>query len=158
MFLVLVTLIPQDLRLAQQLLHTRLSPAVTGLHEDEAADFEVIRDDWVRNKMASTITNDRRSVRYVPDVHQWPGIVGLTEWSVRIGTFNVNGKLPSQDLSGWIKGPIRTVGPSTIGSFRGATSTVSLGETAEEHGKYGNITSLCCPNGLLIATVAHSGS
>jgi hypothetical protein len=29
---------------------------------------------------------------------------GLVHHSVRLGTFNVSGKLPSQDLSSWVRG------------------------------------------------------
>ncbi|KAG6909315.1 hypothetical protein DXG01_001114 [Tephrocybe rancida] len=80
--------IPEDLRMIKQPLHTRLSPAIAGLPGDDVADFRLIRDEWIR-------TNAREASR-----------TGEYRLRLKLGTFNVNGKLPSQDLSGWVAGQI----------------------------------------------------
>lgn len=78
--------IPPDLRVANKPLLQRLSPASAGIPGDDNADIQVIRDEWVRNKARSLAQQARRRL------------------SLRLGTFNVNGKMPSQDLSSWIQG------------------------------------------------------
>ncbi|KAI0074264.1 DNase I-like protein [Panus rudis PR-1116 ss-1] len=106
----ILPLIPPDLRHAHRPLHTLLSPASAGQPGDEALDISLIREDWMRSK----VFND--FVRGSPE----------TRLKIRIGTFNVNGKLPSQDLSPWVRWdsssgkehlipPLQEISPLTIG-------------------------------------------
>ncbi|KAF7289711.1 DNase I-like protein [Mycena indigotica] len=76
--------IPEDLRIARTPLHGRLSAAFAGQPGDDAGDVVRIRDEWIRVK-----ARDEAGT-------------GATRLSIRIGTFNVNGNLPSQDLSLWL--------------------------------------------------------
>ncbi|KAJ7111389.1 Endonuclease/exonuclease/phosphatase [Mycena epipterygia] len=82
--------VPQDLRIAHKPLHTRLSAAFAGEAGDDSSDIVRIRDDWIRTRVRESCSQGRKSLR------------------VRIGTFNVNGNLPSQDLSSWIGGSARS--------------------------------------------------
>jgi phosphatidylinositol-bisphosphatase len=77
---------PTDLRVVNKGLHDRLSPASAGFSGNDNADIRLIRDEWVREKARSLSRQERRKL------------------SLRLGTFNVNGKLPSQDLSSWVQG------------------------------------------------------
>ncbi|KAI0943540.1 hypothetical protein AcW1_002679 [Taiwanofungus camphoratus] len=110
--------IPPDLRIITKPLHTRLSPASAGLPGDDASDIAAIREDWVRKRITEELVascNETSSLR------------------IRIGTFNVNGKLPSQDLSAWVRG--RLDGPELIPPLK-EISPLSLGEiphNAAEH-------------------------
>ncbi|KAH6910664.1 Endonuclease/exonuclease/phosphatase [Coprinopsis sp. MPI-PUGE-AT-0042] len=88
---VLRSRIPPDLRLANLPMNERLSKTsagggITGPAGNEGreqSDLEVMRDDWVRREARK---------------------VALEGPEIRIGTFNVNGKNPSQDLSSWVQG------------------------------------------------------
>ncbi|KJA23929.1 hypothetical protein HYPSUDRAFT_136984 [Hypholoma sublateritium FD-334 SS-4] len=80
-----LTSMPEDLRQINRPLLDRLSPSCAGFLGDEHSDAQMIRDDWVRNKA-------REMSR-----------VGRRRLSLRLGTFNVNGKMPSQDLSPWVR-------------------------------------------------------
>ncbi|KAJ7450812.1 DNase I-like protein [Mycena latifolia] len=75
---------PQDLRVARTPLHTRLSTAFAGDAGDDLSDVVRIRDHWIRARVRETCSRGTHRLR------------------VRIGTFNVNGNLPSQDLSSWL--------------------------------------------------------
>jgi phosphatidylinositol-bisphosphatase len=77
---------PADLRVVNKSLLDRLSPASAGFSGNDNADIRLIRDDWVQDKARSLSCQGKRKI------------------SLRLGTFNVNGKLPSQDLSSWIQG------------------------------------------------------
>ncbi|KAK0459184.1 DNase I-like protein [Desarmillaria tabescens] len=100
---------PPDVRLLTQPLHTRLSSASAGLPGDDTDDILIIRDDWVRRTARSKVRKGRRRL------------------SIRLGTFNVNGKDPSQDLSSWIQGndtnvhglrmipPLKDISPLSMG-------------------------------------------
>ncbi|KAF9460415.1 Endonuclease/exonuclease/phosphatase [Collybia nuda] len=102
--------IPQDLRFFYQPLHNRLSPASAGLSGDDAADIALISETWVLSKAREMSRKGRSRI------------------SVRIGTFNVNGKLPSQDLSTWLSGPVKTpISPISIPPLK-KLSPLSLGE------------------------------
>ncbi|KAJ7595016.1 DNase I-like protein [Mycena floridula] len=75
---------PTDLRHLS--LQDRLSQAQPGISDNDTEDLLLIRDDWIRHKVRETVTHGKRKL------------------SLRIGTFNVNGRLPSQDLSPWVRG------------------------------------------------------
>ncbi|KAF5384263.1 hypothetical protein D9615_003430 [Tricholomella constricta] len=103
-------LVPQDLRLANQPLHTQLSPAAAGSPGDDVADYKLIRDEWIRIRARETSRRARRRLK------------------VRLGTFNVNGKFPSQDLSGWIRSSVPASDVTVNISLPKETSSSSLGE------------------------------
>ncbi|KAH9474443.1 Inositol polyphosphate 5-phosphatase OCRL [Psilocybe cubensis] len=114
---------PQDLRQSIRPLIDRLSPACAGLMGDDHSDAQAIRDEWI---LAKTRSDARRQ-------H------GGRELFIRIGTFNVNGKFPSQDLSAWIQGdristvslpPLKAVSPFSLGgdSFDWTTGSVQPSE------------------------------
>ncbi|KAF4579367.1 hypothetical protein EYR36_001177 [Pleurotus pulmonarius] len=78
---------PIDLRVLNKPLHEQLSPASAGLPGDDAADSTLIRDHWVR-KQARDVCHK-----------------GTYRLTLRVGTFNVNGKPPLDDLAAWTRGP-----------------------------------------------------
>ncbi|KAF7440117.1 hypothetical protein PC9H_000461 [Pleurotus ostreatus] len=97
---------PIDLRILNKPLHERLSPASAGLPGDDAADITLIRDHWVRQQARNAC-------------HK-----GTHQLTLRVGTFNVNGKPPSEDLAAWIRGtesfasklpPLENLSPLSIG-------------------------------------------
>lgn len=77
---------PVDLRMVNVPLHTRLSPASAGLPGDDADDISIVRENWIYNKAIEEAFTGS-SARLL----------------IRTGTFNVNGKMPSQDLSPWLR-------------------------------------------------------
>ncbi|KAG2134783.1 DNase I-like protein [Suillus clintonianus] len=77
---------PIDLRTINTPLHTRLSPASAGLPGDDAADIDIVREHWIYNKAIEEASTGS-SARLL----------------IRTGTFNINGKTPSQDLSPWLR-------------------------------------------------------
>ncbi|KAL0579195.1 hypothetical protein V5O48_002817 [Marasmius crinis-equi] len=101
--------IPPDLRLEHLPLHTRLSDASAGVPGDDADDILYIREEWVRTRARETCRKGRAKL------------------NVRIGTFNVNGKMPSQDLATWVRGassgtrqesvlpPVKELSPLSLG-------------------------------------------
>lgn len=70
-------------------------------------------------------------------IHKYPLLTGC--FSLRLGTFNVNGKMPSQDLSPWVRRSVN-LGDPNAGSGKGYSwpelpplknmSPLSLGEVA----------------------------
>ncbi|EJD01693.1 DNase I-like protein [Fomitiporia mediterranea MF3/22] len=76
-----------DLRKLVEPAHAGLSEAWAGQPGDEDADIEHIRNEWLRRKL-----DEDKSV-----------FTGERNIRIRLGTFNVNGKTPSQDLSPWIR-------------------------------------------------------
>ncbi|PCH36777.1 DNase I-like protein [Wolfiporia cocos MD-104 SS10] len=101
---------PPDLRTLNTPLHTLLSPASAGAPGDEASDIELIREDWVRSKIREELTSNS----------------GTSLLRIRVGTFNVNGKLPTQDLSTWVQGhrvradfipPLEQMSPLSLGEI-----------------------------------------
>ncbi|CAK5268023.1 unnamed protein product, partial [Mycena citricolor] len=76
--------IPPDLRTKSQPLPERLSNASAGAPGDDAADISLIREDWMRQRR-----RDQRARNEKKDLR------------IRMGTFNVNGTLPSHDLAPW---------------------------------------------------------
>ncbi|KZP17358.1 DNase I-like protein [Athelia psychrophila] len=83
----LCTTSPSDLRTLVQPLHTRLSTPPAGETVNDYANIEIVRDDWIRGRAAAE-----------------QEIKGRIDVRIRVGTFNVNGKMPSQDLAAWVSG------------------------------------------------------
>ncbi|KAJ3779009.1 DNase I-like protein [Lentinula raphanica] len=83
-----------DLRTLHQPLHDRLSRAGPGTTGDDSNDIILIRDDWVRSRARNQCRRGRLRL------------------SLRLGTFNVNGKLPTQDLAVWVRGTTSTRAPN----------------------------------------------
>ncbi|KAJ6457770.1 DNase I-like protein [Mycena vitilis] len=101
--------IPQDLRVTRKPLHTRLSAAFAGEAGDDFSDILRIRDEWIRTRVRKTCSRGKHALK------------------VRIGTFNVNGNLPSQDLSSWVGG---VVNPNYIPPLQ-EISPLSMGEVVK---------------------------
>ncbi|KAF9788098.1 DNase I-like protein [Thelephora terrestris] len=80
--------VPFDVRLSNSPLHTRLSPASAGFPGDDLADIQLIREEWIPR--AAKVICDKTKTR--------------RDLKIRIGTFNVNGNLPTQDLGAWVGG------------------------------------------------------
>ncbi|KAK7021890.1 hypothetical protein VNI00_017179 [Paramarasmius palmivorus] len=78
--------IPPDLRTESIPLQDRLSSASAGIPGDDADDILMIRESWVRKRARETCRKARARL------------------NIRVGTFNVNGKMPSQDLAAWVRG------------------------------------------------------
>ncbi|KAH8997936.1 DNase I-like protein [Lactarius akahatsu] len=76
---------PRDLRHEYRSLLSRLSQGCAGMPGNDAMDYTTIRDDWLYSKSRSTTCKNAEQ----------------KQLSIRAGTFNVNGKLPFQDLSTW---------------------------------------------------------
>ncbi|KAF8957550.1 Endonuclease/exonuclease/phosphatase [Flammula alnicola] len=111
-----LTSMPQDLRQVNRPLSERLSPACAGLTGDDHEDAQIIRDDWIRAKARGMSRIGRRNL------------------SLRLGTFNVNGKMPSQDLSAWVQKNVNTVKKTAVDDGSPSlpptskVSPISLGE------------------------------
>ncbi|KAF8128623.1 DNase I-like protein [Boletus edulis] len=75
-----------DLRLRKQPLLARLSRAIAGLPGDDVSDISIVRRDWIEQVAAKEASGG--NVKHL---------------KIRLGTFNVNGKAPSQDLYPWIR-------------------------------------------------------
>ncbi|KAI6145171.1 DNase I-like protein [Pisolithus tinctorius] len=75
-----------DLRTKIIPLHERLSKATAGLPGNDLRDISTVRDEWIRKASTAKATVGTKSLR------------------LRLGSFNVNGKIPSQDLSPWLRG------------------------------------------------------
>ncbi|KAF7349358.1 Inositol polyphosphate 5-phosphatase OCRL-1 [Mycena sanguinolenta] len=108
----LVFSVPQDLRVAQKPLHTRLSLAFAGEAGDDSTDIVRIRDEWIRGRVRETCSQGKQSLR------------------IRIGTFNVNGSPPSQDLSTWVGGNVNQSRDTIIPPLK-EISPLSIGEVAK---------------------------
>ncbi|KAG6809727.1 hypothetical protein H0H92_014968 [Tricholoma furcatifolium] len=115
---------PEDLRLVNEPLNTRLSPATAGLSGDDMADFRLIRDDWVLAQARQMSNNAQHTLR------------------VRLGTFNVNGQLPSQDLSSWITSSPSTSGLTDSTKGPGAASSRSSISSSITKGDVNNLADL----------------
>ncbi|KAI1792704.1 DNase I-like protein [Ganoderma leucocontextum] len=94
----LLSPIPSDLRHAKKPLHARLSPASAGVPGDDLSDVEVVREEWLRRRVQDELFAQAEK----------------TQLKIRIGTFNVNGNLPSQDLSAWVRGQTHQSGSGPI--------------------------------------------
>ncbi|KAH9848135.1 DNase I-like protein [Lenzites betulinus] len=106
---------PPDLRRIQKALHAHLSAASAGVPGNDVADIEAIREEWMRRKVEEDV-----SARHENAVLR-----------IRVGTFNVNGKLPSQDLSAWVRRQMGRPGSSLIPPLK-AISPLSLGEVQKD--------------------------
>ncbi|KAH9933096.1 DNase I-like protein [Amylocystis lapponica] len=104
----LMSSVPPDLRMINKPLYTQLSPASAGSPGDEVSDIDTIREDWIntRAQQEATSAGETATLR------------------LRLGTFNVNGKMPSQDLSAWVRGrpglsgmipPLKNISPLSLG-------------------------------------------
>ncbi|KAJ3485089.1 hypothetical protein NLI96_g5200 [Meripilus lineatus] len=102
-----LSVFPPDLRHSHRSSNSILSPASAGQPGDDVLDISVIREDWIKNRVHQEI--------FVP--------ASQATLKVRLGTFNVNGKLPSQDLSPWVQGisdkypyipPLNEISPFSI--------------------------------------------
>ncbi|KAF5350453.1 hypothetical protein D9756_008648 [Leucocoprinus leucothites] len=117
-----VSSIPPDLRTMNKPLTERLPPASAGHPGDDASVIQLLRDEWIRSKARSSVRQ------------------GTRDLSLRVGTFNVNGKMPSQDLSSWIQGTMASTSLSQITAssptpfedmaLNKSESKISLGSTA----------------------------
>ncbi|KAF6751635.1 DNase I-like protein [Ephemerocybe angulata] len=110
----LLAIIPPDLRQVNKPTMERLSTSSAGQPGDDHADIRTVRDEWVRAQARRTSTTGKRSIK------------------LRLGTFNVNGKLPSQDLASWVQGtqaesqaaaavpvlpPVKNMSPLSLGEI-----------------------------------------
>lgn len=119
--------VPQDLRVAQKPLHTQLSAAFAGEAGDDFTDIVRIRDEWIRSRVRETSSKGKQNLRCVSILFLSQQHDLILQHRVRIGTFNVNGNLPSQDLSPWVGGngngnttdpfipPLKEISPFSIG-------------------------------------------
>ncbi|KAH8102042.1 DNase I-like protein [Cristinia sonorae] len=102
--------IPSDLRTLRKPLHEHLSPASAGQPGDDAFDISLIREEWIKREVHDQHANAKETFTL----------------RLRLGTFNVNGKLPSQDLSPWVRGrsdghpvipPLQDISPLSMGEW-----------------------------------------
>ncbi|TFK84297.1 DNase I-like protein [Polyporus arcularius HHB13444] len=107
----LLSSIPPDLRKLKKPVHTRLSTASAGMPGDDISDVEIIREEWMRRKVEDELFARGEKA-------------GL---KIRVGTFNVNGKFPSQDLSAWVRGDVARPPAAFIPPLK-ELSPLSLGE------------------------------
>ncbi|KAI0649768.1 Endonuclease/exonuclease/phosphatase [Trametes meyenii] len=131
----LLSPIPPDLRKIRKPIHARLSPASAGQSGNDVSDIEVLREGWMRTKVEQDLfaRSEKASLK------------------IRVGTFNVNGKLPSQDLSAWVRGqlqqspasnfipPLKEISPLSIGDanrnpIEDGMETLDLNSPSENSG------------------------
>ncbi|TDL27765.1 DNase I-like protein [Rickenella mellea] len=86
-------------------LHECLSSAAAGQPGDEDKDIAMIKEDWVRRTLDVECAGDKTTIR------------------IRIGSFNVNGKYPSQDLHPWLRKPSS---PQLPNAMSGGKETASV--------------------------------
>lgn len=94
-----------DLREINRPLETRLSTAAVGAPGDDRNDAILIQRDWVQMKARQAAHQGESSLKLVLEFVD--PLVNSLWWAAhrfRFGTFNVNGHIPSQDLSSWIQG------------------------------------------------------
>lgn len=81
---------------------------------DDLADIDIIRNDWVQKKAREEVqASENVNVRFVRSPELFIRYKASADFvffddRIRVGTFNVNGKMPSQDLASWVGG--RSVG------------------------------------------------
>ncbi|KAJ8488584.1 hypothetical protein ONZ51_g3464 [Trametes cubensis] len=115
--------IPPDLRKIKKPVHTRLSVASAGLPGDDMADVEAIREDWMRRKVEDDLFARSEKAKLRCRI--------CFGRAIRIGTFNVNGKMPSQDLSAWVRGQVGRSGSTFIPPLK-EISPLSIGEVQKD--------------------------
>ncbi|KAJ3923508.1 DNase I-like protein [Lentinula edodes] len=106
-----------DLRDLNQPLSSRLSLASAGTPGDDLNDIVLIRDEWAHSRARNQC---RR---------------GRVRLNLRLGTFNVNGKMPTQDLAAWVRGGTTTARIESSNGFLPAVkaiSPLSLGEVVKD--------------------------
>ncbi|KAJ3814924.1 DNase I-like protein [Lentinula aff. lateritia] len=106
-----------DLRDSYQPLSSRLSLASAGTPGDDLNDIVLIRDEWAHSRARNQC---RR---------------GRVRLNLRLGTFNVNGKMPTQDLAAWVRGGTTTARLESSNGFLPAVkeiSPLSLGEVVKD--------------------------
>ncbi|KZT64220.1 DNase I-like protein [Daedalea quercina L-15889] len=123
----ILSTIPPDLRMLQKPVHTLLSPASAGLPGDEALDIAIIREDW-SGALVSGIDFLSAFLRRC--------LIRVSSGnSIRVGTFNVNGKMPTQDLSSWLRDggiygqfipPLKEISPLSLSDL--SQSPLSTGD------------------------------
>ncbi|TCD64994.1 hypothetical protein EIP91_003361 [Steccherinum ochraceum] len=112
--------VPSDLRNQHKSVDELLSYATAGQPGDDVYDISLIREEWIKQKLHE----QHSSAKYHMPL------------KLRLGTFNVNGKMPSQDLSPWVRGraaqnptvlpPLKNVSPLSIG----------VGDSSKSSGDY----------------------
>ncbi|KAF8888850.1 Endonuclease/exonuclease/phosphatase [Infundibulicybe gibba] len=106
-------LVPRDLRHAVRPFHERLSSASAGFPGNGISDIHLLRDEWIHTRARSRACRGKHGLR------------------IRVGSFNVNGQLPSQDLSVWVRGSRPAAGNPIIPPLK-QVSPLSLGEVASD--------------------------
>ncbi|KAG1776529.1 DNase I-like protein [Suillus placidus] len=139
---------PIDLRTVNIPLHTRLSPASAGLPGDDAADISIVRENWIYNKAVEEAS-----------------IGSSARLLIRTGTFNVNGKMPSQDLSPWLRptkrdseksgwiSPLKSISPLDILSNpidEQVTSSLGASSATLAHASSNNNANISDPDLLVL--------
>ena len=133
-----------DIRTTRTPLQKRLAKATAGVPGDDLHDILLLRDGWVLRKARESTKKERHHLRYVallsPAYHSgikldstFFSIFHLLHMhcSIRLGTFNVNDKLPSQDLSSWVNNAKTTHLRTVIPPLKNV-SPLSLGEVARD--------------------------
>ncbi|KLO08776.1 DNase I-like protein [Schizopora paradoxa] len=98
----------------------RLSSACAGQPGDEEADLMAIREAWIREELDASLGNYSKSRKL----------------KLKIGTFNVNGKIPSQDLSQWIRpqnAKISTNGTMTLPPIKNISPFTLTNEDVQDY-------------------------
>jgi len=118
--------IPPDVRLYNSPLHTRLSLASAGFLGDDLADIQLIREEWIP-QAARIICNKTKVIH---------------DLKIRLGTFNVNGNLPTQDLGAWVGGSDRDA--DKMLPLVKKLSEITLCESNNSQGEYRHRPSVPC--------------
>ncbi|KAJ4479376.1 DNase I-like protein [Lentinula aciculospora] len=124
-----------DLRNLNQSLYSRLSSASTGTPGDESNDIVLIRDEWAHSRARNQCRRGRVRLEYDFPVFVRPQYLWM--FSLRLGTFNVNGKMPTQDLAAWLRGGTpnarteRSLEHGLLPAVKGI-SPLSLGEVVKD--------------------------
>jgi phosphatidylinositol-bisphosphatase len=83
----------------------RLSLACVGIPGDEIADTQLICNEWVRATARKSAGGTKSLLLVIKTILKVTiQLIIPDESRIRLGTFNVNGKFPSQDLSSWVGG------------------------------------------------------
>lgn len=123
-----------DLRDLNQPLSSRLSLASAGTPGDDLNDIVLIRDEWAHSRARNQCRRGRVRLKY--GLKETSSLTWYS-WmlSLRLGTFNVNGKMPTQDLAAWVRGGNTTARLESSNDFLPAVkeiSPLSLGEVVKD--------------------------